>query len=83
MTPQPLSVLRPGDEALIECLNGITPNIRQRLLEMGLTRGTRILVIRYAPLGDPIEIAVRGYRLSLRKEEAASILVISASRRLP
>ena len=75
MTNKPLSLLQPGDEAIIDHINGLTPGIRQRLLELGLTRGTRIAVIRYAPLGDPIEIAVRGYRLSLRKEEAASILV--------
>lgn len=79
VTPQPLSGLRPGDEALIEQLNGMTPRVRQRLLELGLTRRTRITVIRFAPLGCPIEIAVRGYRLSLRKEEAASILVCKLS----
>jgi Fe2+ transport system protein FeoA len=44
-----------------------------RLLEMGLTTGTRLQVVRLAPLGDPIEIKVRGYHLSLRKDEAAGI----------
>ena len=47
---------------------------RQRLLEMGLTAGTAFEVIRFAPLGDPIEIKVRGYHLSLRKHEAAGVL---------
>ena len=73
--PQSLDALEPGDCAVIEQLNGPSVQIRQRLMEMGLTRGTHIQVIRFAPLGDPIEIAVRGYRLSLRREEASSIIV--------
>ena len=48
---------------------------RQRLLEMGLTVGTTFEVVRFAPLGDPIEIKVRGYHLSLRKHEAAGVFV--------
>ena len=73
--PLTMSVLMPGDHAIIDHLNGSSAKIRQRLLEMGLTRGTPIHIIRFAPLGDPIEIAVRGYRLSLRREEASSIIV--------
>ena len=46
-----------------------------RLREMGLLPGTRVTLIRVAPLGDPLEIQVRGYRLSLRKSEAEHILV--------
>lgn len=49
--------------------------VRLRLLEMGLTEGAECRVVRYAPLGDPIEVKVRGYFLSLRKEEAAGVLV--------
>jgi Fe2+ transport system protein FeoA len=45
---------------------------------MGLTKGTLLEVIRLAPLGDPLEISVRGYRLSLRKHEAESVLVETA-----
>jgi Fe2+ transport system protein FeoA len=48
---------------------------RQRLLEMGLTKGSEVEIIRFAPLGDPIEIKVRGYHLSLRVHEAAGIRV--------
>lgn len=44
-----------------------------RLREMGLLPGTRVTLVRVAPLGDPVEIQVRGYRLSLRKTEAALI----------
>ena len=47
----------------------------QRLLEMGITPGEDVKVIRFAPMGDPIEIEIRGYRLSLRKQEADVIVV--------
>ena len=47
----------------------------QRLLEMGLTIGTECIVMRYAPLGDPMELKVRGYFLSLRKSEAEGVRV--------
>ena len=46
---------------------------RQRLMEMGLTPGVRVTVKRVAPLGDPIEVTVRGYELSLRKADAEMI----------
>lgn len=48
---------------------------RERLLAMGLTRGTQLTVTRVAPLGDPVEISVRGFALSLRKDEAAAVIV--------
>jgi len=50
-------------------------DIYQRLLEMGLTKGTECTVLRYAPMGDPIELKVRGYSLSLRLAEAAGVQV--------
>lgn len=46
-----------------------------RLLEMGLVPGTELRLLGYAPLGDPLEIEIRGYRLSLRKAEAAHVVV--------
>ena len=49
--------------------------VRRRMMDMGLTTGTEIAVLRIAPLGDPIEFDVRGYHLSLRKSEAANIEV--------
>ncbi|MBR5895301.1 MAG: ferrous iron transport protein A [Akkermansia sp.] len=49
--------------------------LRQRILDMGLTRGAEVEVRKVAPLGDPIEVTVRGYELSLRKQEAACIIV--------
>ena len=57
----------------------LPPDIYQRLLEMGLTKGTPCTVVRYAPMGDPIEIRIRGYHLSLRKSEAAGIAVEALS----
>ncbi len=52
--------------------------VRLRLLEMGLTEGIGCRVIRYAPLGDPMEVQVRGYFLSLRASEAEGVLVVIA-----
>ncbi len=49
--------------------------LKRRLMDMGLTKGVLIQVKQYAPLGDPIEMTVRGYELSLRKQEASLILV--------
>ena len=49
--------------------------IRRRIMDMGITKGTTITVRKFAPLGDPIELTVRGYQLSLRKEDAAKIEV--------
>ena len=49
--------------------------IRRRIMDMGITRGVEIKVIKVAPLGDPLEITVRGYELSLRKSDAAMIEV--------
>ncbi|MCL5995472.1 MAG: FeoA domain-containing protein [Chloroflexi bacterium] len=49
--------------------------VRRRMMDMGLTAGAEIIVVRVAPLGDPIEFTVRGYSLSLRKSEAADVEV--------
>ena len=48
---------------------------REKLLAMGLTRGTEITIERIAPMGDPVEIQLRGFALSLRKEEASALIV--------
>lgn len=49
--------------------------VRRRIMDMGITKGTEIIVEGKAPMGDPIEISVRGYNLSLRKNEAQHVLV--------
>lgn len=73
-----LSQLPAGAEAEIR---GFSPQCKeaQRLREMGLLPGTKIKLIRWAPLGDPLEIKVRGYLLSLRKNEADHVEVILRS----
>jgi Fe2+ transport system protein FeoA len=69
-----LEDLKIGEKGLITDLDG-DQSIIQRLLEMGLTDGETVEVLRFAPLGDPLEIRVRGYNLSLRKREAAAVLI--------
>lgn len=69
-----LSELNPNDEGIIVNIVGKGQLIR-RLADMGLVRNTKIKVIRKAPIGDPIEFEVKGYNLSLRKEEAERIYV--------
>lgn len=49
---------------------------RRRIMDMGITKGVSVYVRKVAPLGDPIEVTVRGYELSLRKEDAAMIMVL-------
>lgn len=73
-TPQPLASLVPGTRGVLTEIR-VPVEHRARLLEMGLLVGTPIEVIRFAPLGDPIEIKVRGYNLSLRRQEAEQIWV--------
>ena len=70
----PLSDLQPGDAAVVLGLKA-SGAIKQRLLEMGFTRGAHIKIEKYAPMGDPMELVIKGYHLSLRKEECQSILV--------
>ena len=55
-------------------LNGEGP-VRRRIMDMGLTQGAQVTIRKVAPLGDPIELTVRGYELSIRKDEAAKIEV--------
>jgi ferrous iron transport protein A len=74
MNEQPLSALRPGDRATIGRLTGSGP-IRRRLLELGLTPGTSVTLVRLAPLLDPMEIRVRGYQLCVRRSEADAVWV--------
>ncbi len=71
---QALDSLAPGATAVVAEI-GVPPEQRGRLLEMGLLIGTRVQLVRYAPLGDPVEIKLRGYNLSLRKQEAERIIV--------
>jgi len=69
-----LAELEPGEKARILRMGGAAA-ANKRLMEMGLTRGATLTVVRVAPLGDPVEVQVRGYNLSLRKTEAKSVEV--------
>jgi Fe2+ transport system protein FeoA len=71
---RPLSELHPGDAAIVAQVLA-QGRIRQRLLEMGFIRGAELKVEKLAPLGDPMELVIKGYHLSLRREESQCILV--------
>jgi len=71
-----LDRLRPGQSATVARIGG-QGRIRRRLMDMGVTRGIEIHVLRTAPLGDPVEYRLRGYNLSLRRAEARLIEVES------
>jgi len=64
-----------GDKGRVTGLEKGNKGYRKKLLAMGLTPGAEFSVTRYAPMGDPIEISVRDFALSLRKDEAAALLV--------
>ena len=67
-----LDQLKAGERAIVYALKGET-TLHQRIQEMGVIEGANVEVIRFAPLGDPMEILIHGYHLSLRKAEAAQV----------
>lgn len=69
-----LEVLDIGEKAIVKGLERDSA-VRRRLLDMGIVPGTKLEVTGKAPFGDPIEILVRGYKLTLRKEEAKAVLI--------
>jgi Fe2+ transport system protein FeoA len=73
-TTRSLSSLHPGDVCRVSKVLA-EGRIRQRLLEMGFIRGAQLRVEKLAPLGDPMELVIKGYHLSLRREESDCILV--------
>lgn len=75
---QPLTSVSAGSIATVAEIK-LPPESRPRLMEMGLLVGTQVELVRFAPLGDPVEIKVRGYNLTLRKSEAEKIFVRSAA----
>ena len=76
--PRTLDQVKEGEEVQIVHIGG-RGAIRRRLLDMGVTRGTKVLLKRRAPLGDPLQIALKGYNLAIRKAEARYIEVQSGS----
>lgn len=73
-----LDALQTGEKAKITKVEG-EGSMRKRLLDMGLTPGTNITLFKKAPMGDPIEIVVRGYHLTLRVSDARKIFVAKES----
>ena len=71
---KPLSELQPGERGTVVSFD-LPGSVKGRILEMGVTKGTTVEVIRFAPLGDPMELKVRGSHISLRKADAAGIRV--------
>ncbi|WP_270317194.1 ferrous iron transport protein A [Lactococcus petauri] len=71
----PLSSLNIGQSGVVRLLEGES-EIKRRLMDMGITRGTSIAVHKLAPLGDPMELHLRGYSLSLRKKDAEKIKIV-------
>jgi ferrous iron transport protein A len=67
-----LNELKIGETSKVVRLHG-EGALKRRIMDMGLTKGTEVTVRKVAPLGDPIELTVRGYELSIRKSEAATI----------
>ena len=67
--------LRPGQSGIVTHLD-VYGQLKRRLIDMGITPGVRIFVRKEAPLGDPIEINLRGYELSIRKADAQNIKII-------
>ncbi len=63
-----------GDTVTVKKLSGEGP-VRRRIMDMGITKGVQVYVRKVAPLGDPVEVTVRGYELSLRKADAEMIEV--------
>lgn len=71
-----LADYRPGDKGSIVQVCG-NPEFRLRLMEMGFVKGAEVKVIKFAPLTDPMELVIKGYHLTLRKSEAADVLMTS------
>lgn len=69
-----LKEVKPGSTVVVSKINGAGP-AKRRIMEMGITKGLSLNVRKVAPLGDPVEITVRGYELSLRKADAEIIEV--------
>ncbi|MDR0913994.1 MAG: ferrous iron transport protein A [Oscillospiraceae bacterium] len=75
-TAHTLKELKPGMTGIVAAVGG-KGALRRRIMDMGITKNTQITVEKLAPLGDPMEISVRGYRLTLRKADAKLILLKS------
>ena len=71
-----LDTLEIGKDAVVASVTSDDQALRQHILDMGLTPGTEVTMMKYAPMGDPLEIRLRGYELTLRKDDAARIELV-------
>lgn len=69
-----LDELKPKEKAVVIGIGGRGP-VRRRLIDMGITPGAHVMIKKTAPFGDPLEVNIRGYSLSMRKSEAAQVTV--------
>ena len=69
-----LKEIKCGEKATVKKITGEGP-VRRRIMDMGITKGCEVFVRKVAPLGDPIEVQIRGYELTLRKADAEMIMV--------
>lgn len=70
-----LSELKIGQTAVVKRINITNKNVKRHLLDMGLTKGTKVSIKKIAPMGDPIDILLRGYELAIRKADLKQIEV--------
>lgn len=70
-----LDELKPGKRGVVAGI-GSTGALRRRIIDMGITPGAQVIMRKAAPFGDPLEINIRGYELSLRKSDAKEILIL-------
>ena len=78
MSVKPLNEMQPGEKGRIVRVGG-KKGIRRRLMDMGVVKNAEVIMQRVAPLGDPVEIKIKGYDLALRLEEAAEIKIEAGS----
>ncbi|WP_287585678.1 FeoA family protein [Candidatus Borrarchaeum sp.] len=74
MTEQTLNKLKPGEKCIVKAVKGKGP-VSRRIRDMGIVPGTKIEVIKVAPLGDPVQFLLKGYHLTLRNAEAKNVFV--------
>ena len=70
-----LDALEIGKDAIVSSVDCEEKSLRQHIFDMGLTPGTEVTMVKYAPMGDPLELRLRGYELTLRRADAARIEV--------
>lgn len=68
-----LDTLKVGQKAVVVKIENKNKALKRRILDMGITKGVVLQIVKFAPLGDPVEVLIRGYMLSIRKEDLGAI----------